>query len=97
MKKLSINGKDLEYEVFHHISEFGDYYETVFYEGTTIKTYKKYWLFGETITKIVPKEVFVLYVDIESRDYTKDKIRGMIEKKLALLNREEEIKNGKII
>lgn len=97
MKTLNVNGREFQYEIEIYQGEFGLYEETLFYEGVETYTRKKYFLFGDVITITKPKWVFTLPLDIESEYYTKAEIRGMIEKKLELLNRKEEIENGQII
>ena len=50
-KSLDVNGRKIEYEVFYDVSEYGETYETAFYEGTKIVSRKKYFLFGEPVSK----------------------------------------------
>ena len=98
MKTIEINGRTLEYEVFSDCNEYdGLTYETAFYEGTKIERRKKYLLFGPVITKIVPNEIFRLFLNIEDPGYTKDDIRRKIERKLELLERPAQIERGEIV
>jgi hypothetical protein len=97
MKTLEINGVSLQYLMFESQGEYGNSTWARFYMGTTSKTYRKYWLFGEKITVIEPKYVFSIWKDIESKDYTKKQVRAWIEHELELLNRAEEIRKGEII
>lgn len=97
MKTLDINGRKINYEVLYDVSEYGETYETVFYEGTKITTRKKYYLFGEKISKEVPREIFRLYFNIEDERKTKRDIRSRIERELELLGRKEQIEKGELI
>jgi hypothetical protein len=97
MKTLTINNRAFQYEIFEEVSEYGDYQYTEFYDGTITVTSKKYWLFGEKITKTIAKHVFTIYRDIEDKCYTKKQVRGWIEHQVELLDREEEIERGEII
>lgn len=97
LKTLEINGKELQYKMYCHTSEYGSNTWAKFYIGTETKTYRKYYLFGEKIISIQPKYVFTIWKNIESEDYTKKQVRGWIERELELLDRKEEIKRGEII
>lgn len=97
MKTIEINGRKIQYEVLYDVSEYGDTYETVFYEGTQIVSKKKYLLFGETITKEVPREIFRLYFNIEDEGRTKSETRTIIERRLELLDRKAQIERGEIV
>ena len=97
MKTLTINNRKLEYKLFWHSSEYGESEWTEFYEGTITETHKKYWLFGKEITTIKPKKVFTIWNNIESKNYTKKKVRDWIEYQVELLDREDEIRRGEII
>lgn len=97
MKTIEINGRKIQYEVLYDVSEYGDTYETVFYEGTQIVSKKKYLLFGETITKEVPREIFRLYFNIEDEGRTKSETRAIIERRLELLDRKAQIERGEIV
>jgi hypothetical protein len=86
MKKITIDGYTFEYETLIESSEFGDYYETHFYNGTVTKTYRKYWLFGPIITEEVPNHIFTICEDSEntnlSKEWWREKIREKINKHL---------------
>jgi hypothetical protein len=97
MKTLEINGVTLQYEKIYHNSEHGESIWYRFYLGTTTRTYRKYWLFGERITVIEPNYVFTIWRDIESKLHTKKQVRAWIEHELELLNRKEELERGEII
>ena len=97
MKTISINGKELEYEILYDVSEYDEYYSTVFYDGVVMEEYRKYLLFGPKLKREKRKEVFTLYFSIEDPSYTKDEIRSILERKVELLGRKEEIENGELI
>lgn len=97
LKTLEINGISLQYGMFESHGEYGGSTFVRFYMGTTTRTYRKYWLFGEKITVIEPKYVFTIWRDIESKQYTKKQVKGWIEHELELLDREAEIRKGEII
>ena len=97
VKTLTINDRTFQYQIFEESTEWGTYQYTEFYDGTTTVTSKKYWLFGEKITKTIPKLVFTIWNDIEDNTYTKKQVRSWIEHQVELLDREEEIKRGEII
>lgn len=97
MGKVNIKGRELKYIVQYDCSEYGDYYWTQFYEETYTKTYKKFWLFGPTLTKEVPIVLFTLHLNVEDEYYTKSDIRTKISRKLELLDRKEQIKRGELI
>lgn len=97
MKKITISGREFQYQNFWYESEFGDYAKTTFYQGTKTETYRKYWLFGPMITVEVPIEVFVFDDDIESNRFTKEELRQKLEKKVKLLDRQAEIDRGELI
>jgi hypothetical protein len=97
MKSIDVNGRKIEYEVLYDCSEYGETYETIFYEGTEVKTRKKFLLFGEKIEKLVPKEIFRLYLDIEDEGMTRSEARRKIERRLELLDRKEQIERGELI
>ena len=97
MKKVNVKGRELKYIVQNQCSEYGDYYWTEFYEETYTKTYKKYWLFGPTLTKEEPIVLFQLSLNVEDEYYTKSDIRSRILRQLELLDRKEQIKRGELI
>jgi hypothetical protein len=97
MKSLTIDGQTFKYELFCDTTEYGDYHWTEFYQGEETVTRKKFWLFGEKITKVHPKMVFKLNINIEDEGYTKGDIRTMIFRKIKLMNRKSEIERGEIV
>lgn len=97
MGKVNIKGRELKYIVQYDCSEYGDYYWTQFYVETYSKTYKKFWLFGPTLTKEVPIVLFTLHLNVEDEYYTKSDIRTKILRQLELLDRKEQIKRGELI
>jgi len=97
MKTLNVNGREFQYELFWHSSEYGTSEWTEFYEGTITETRKKYWFFGKEIKVTKPYKVFTIWKNIESKDYTKKQIRALIEHEVEKLDRKKEIENGEII
>ena len=98
MKTLIYKDYVFKYETFEDYTEFGTTYTTVFYLGTMIVTCKKYWLFGETITKEVPKPVFEIYEDSNNTELSKQWWINAIEQKVnSELLRRIEIENGELI
>lgn len=97
MRSVTIKGKTFHYIIQYDCSEYNDYYWTEFYQETYTETYKKYWLFGPTLTREVPIILFKLGFNIEDKYFTKKYVRERIEIQVELLEREEEIKRGEII
>ena len=101
-KKISILGLEYFYLLCGDMNDYGDeWYWTVFYNETKIRSRKKYFLFGPIIEWEEPIELFRTEFDIEDSSYTKDELRVIMEKKvirfLGLQNREEEIRKGDLI
>jgi len=97
MKTITISGREFQYQIFWYDGEYGDYAQTIFYQGTEIENKRKFWLFGPIITVEVPIEVFKFDGSIESVNFTKDELRKKLEKKVKLLDRQEEIDRGELI
>ena len=82
MKKITILGRTFQYERVSHEGPYGDtYIETYFYDGTEVVTYKKYWLWGPTITKVKPKLIFLVHYDIESNNITRSELKDRLERR----------------
>ena len=96
-KQISINGLELFYITYYDCSEYGESYETIFYEKMKTVTYKKYWLFGPVMTKEEPDVLFSIYEDSNNKRINKDWWRNRILHEISLLNRKEEIEAGKLI
>jgi hypothetical protein len=97
LKKIELDGIQMEYQVYSHVSEYGENEWTEFYIGTKTSVRRKYGIFGEKIKKEKPFKVFELNISIEDPNYTKKDIRKRIERKLELLGRESEIERGEIV
>jgi hypothetical protein len=97
METITISGRDFDYKVVYYDGEYGDYAETIFYQGSETETHRKFWLFGPIITVEVPIEVFKFDGNIESNHYTKKELRKKLEKKVKLLDRQAEIDRGELI
>lgn len=94
MKTFKFDGRVFSYRVAD--TGHGDTFTDI-YEGTELKTYRRYWLFGKIETKEQPKFLFRLGFDIEDKTLTKSFVRGRIEHNLELLVREAQIKRGEIV
>jgi|688.fasta_scaffold755203_3 hypothetical protein len=97
METITISGREFQYEIFWYDGEYGDYAETVFYQGTKTETKHKYLLFGPMITVEAPIQVFKFSGSIKSIDYTKKQLREKLEKKVELIDRQAEIDRGELI
>lgn len=97
MKKLKINGRELQYQVILHETSLMSWRTTEFYEGIETISRKKYLFFGKTIIEVKPKKIFEIEFNIENPKWSKDDIKKSIDKELAILEREAEIERGEII
>tara|TARA_R110000851_G_scaffold179363_1_gene326426 strand:- start:4303 stop:4614 length:312 start_codon:yes stop_codon:yes gene_type:complete len=98
LKKIEFEGTTFYYKVFVEYCEYGDYYWTDFYKTNNVsKLERKYWLFGPLIPVPKNKKVFRLELNIENCNFTKKEIRNKISRKVELIDRCEEIKNGNVI
>lgn len=101
MKTISINSRELHYDICVSGGEYSDYYYTKFYEGTITTYRKKYYLFGEVIPVVRPKFLFELWFDIEDPSNTKKECKDKISKALRDYDEKQrrfaEIKNGQIV
>jgi hypothetical protein len=91
---ITIAGRTLTFEVILS-DESND--RTEFYEGTETHTYKKWGLFGETITEELPKYVFTIEEAITNPKKSKEWWQKELTKEIELLNRKEEIERGEFI
>jgi hypothetical protein len=97
MKDITIGGRTLQFKVCYEANECDDYEYTEFYEGTETVSYKKWGLFGETITEEIPKLVFTIYRDITNPKLTKEYWKREITREIELLDRKDEIERGEYI
>ncbi len=99
MKSIIILNESFNYKIEDVEGYYGETgWITCFYKGSTIETSRKYIFFGEKITKIVPKQVFSVGFDIEtSTQYTKEELKEILERKVKLFHRNEELKRGELI
>jgi hypothetical protein len=97
LKRIVVNGIELDYQLCYHSSEYGESEWTEFYIGTRIIARRKYRICGPIVTYEIPNKVFMLNFSIENEHYTKKEVRSKIERKLELLNRKAEIERGEII
>jgi hypothetical protein len=91
---ITIAGRTLTFEVFLS-DESND--RTEFYEGTYTNTYKKWGLFGETITEEIPKLVFTIEEAITNPKKSKEWWQKELTKEIELLDRKGEIERGEFI
>ena len=91
---ITIAGRTLTFEVFLS-DESND--RTEFYEGTETHTYKKWGLFGETITEEIPKYVFTIEEAITNPKKSKEWWQKELTKEIELLDRKGEIERGEFI
>ena len=94
MKAISVNGREFLYEVI--LSDSGCD-RTDFFEGTRTYLRKKWYLFGKEVVIVEPKKVFTIWCNIEDPRRSKNDVKALILKRIDILNRKEEIKNGEII
>jgi hypothetical protein len=91
---ITIGGRTLTFEVYLSDESY-DY--TYLYEGTEKHTYKKWGLFGETITEEIPKYVFTIEEAITNPKKSKEWWQKELTKEIELLDRKEEIERGEFI
>jgi hypothetical protein len=98
MKSVTIGERTFQYQTYweRHGEDIGSDPVTVFYEGTEIRSRKKYRLFGPLITWYEPREVFRIYANSENDQLSKGWWRKQITEKIELLNRKEEIERGEL-
>lgn len=89
MKKIVYNGITYSYQIYDD--------ETYIFLGTEPKNYRKWCLFGQKLTKEVPKFIFKIIQNIENPCYTKSNIRKFFEDKIKIEDRKKEIKIGEIV
>lgn len=91
---ITIAGRTLTFEVIYSDESYD---RTRFYEGTETHTYKKWGLFGDTITEQVPKYVFTIDEAITNPNKSKEWWEKELLKEIKLLERKEEIERGEFI
>jgi len=104
LKKIEFIGRIFYYHAGEYDNGHFDWEETSFYEtNDKYKVVPKYFLLNFfniiTETKVVSdnKLLFKLHINIDSNCYTKSEVRKKIQRKVDLLDRAVEIKNGEII
>lgn len=98
MKKIEINGRVLEYETITNTYEYGEYYETRFYEGYHVVRRKKWFgLFGPVIETKEPNFLFSILEDSRNPNRSKQWWRVEIDKQLSRIERLEEINRDELI
>ena len=98
MKSITIEGRTFHYETYWETygEDVGGDPVTIFYEGTKIRSRKKYFFCGPLVSWEEPREVFKIYANSESERLTKSWWRQQILEKIELLNRKEEIDRGEL-
>lgn len=103
MKEILINGEKWWYKItsYSH-GEYGMYIQpqTSFYkEPYQIQTTRKYLFFGPLIEEKVEnnKPDFSIRLEVTNPKNSKEQIKEVIDKELAIIKRKKEIENGEII
>ena len=94
MKQIEILGNKFFYEF---ICDEECMWITAFYDELKTKYRKKYWLFGSLIEVPDNRIVFYVYFDIETPNLTKSELKEILERKVELLDRKEQITGGELI
>lgn len=99
MKKITFKGINYLYQIKNIGVEDGWYNTiTVFYSfSPEIKTKRKYIIFGEKVEYNYHKELFRIYLNIESPKFTKKQIKNILRPKLRSIKREKQIERGGIV
>lgn len=98
INELNYDGRILYYARHYEVSEFGGYEWTEFWLDKPKTIMQRRWfIIGPLEEVVVTKCDFKILYDICDASYTKEDVRASINYALRLYNREEEIKNGKII
>lgn len=104
MKKIKFQDIEFEYEtLWESYGEYGDRPVTIFYMGIT-RAIRKKWIGAKggwglpwkrvKVTEEIPREVFRIYGDSMDTSLSKGWWRDQIQKKIDLMNREEELSRG---
>ena len=93
-KTITIAGRTLSFQV---ILSDESYDRTEFFEGTETYNYKKWILFGKTITKEIPKHVFTISEVITNPNISKKWWEKKILEEIKILERKEQIERGEFI
>lgn len=97
-KPITIEGQKFEYCIMQRWVDHKCVYSTHFYQGMRKEKYRKYFFFGETLEREVENFIFRLYgTNIESPYVSKEELKGLLDKEMAIMNRRKEIENGNII
>ncbi len=97
METLVFDGRTLFFEREWHDGEYSGYFTTKFYSELRTKKVKKYYFFGPLVE--VPDNVFIFEIDADVKNIrlSKTELRKLIQAKIDLLNRADEIKNGEYV
>ena len=97
MKALVINNTNLYYQVNFNEQEYDTILYTEFFLDIKTKLVKKYWLFGPLVEVDDSKAIFEVNFNIEEPTHTKSELKAILERKLELHFRLDEIKRGELV
>lgn len=97
IKSLVVSNTTLYYRLGYHDLHYDTVHYTQFYLELKTKFVKKYWLWGELVEVPDYQEAFRVNFDIEQPTHTKNELREILERKLELYYREDQIKRGELI
>lgn len=97
MKALVINNTTLHYQVNYDDEGYDTVFYTEFFLELKTKLVKKYWLFGPLVEVDDSKSIFEVSFDIEEPTHTKSELKAILERKLELYFRLDEIKRGELV
>lgn len=102
LKDIRIEDHQLEYssEWYYDQEDYPVTPYTQFYYGKHETKHKKYWLFGEIITKVHNTPVFNIDFHLNDPNMTTEEVKNKIlkayERWINLKNRQEDLKIGKL-
>ena len=98
---ININGRILKFIVEYDCSEWGEYWQTHYFEKHETLSRKKWYFFGPIITWEEPVIMFTIHADMYNPRLTKEYWKREITKKLneydSLCSRAEEINSKQYI
>lgn len=109
MKTIKIKDEVFEYKIFvKYKNTQGEHEYTQFYKATKIEKYKRYYLFGKTLSREIINPVFFVDFSVHDCYFSKEDLRERLYDKYDMyineikakenkLKRCEEIKRGELI
>lgn len=98
---ININGRTIHFTVEYDCSEWGESWQTHFFEKYETISRKKWYFFGPIITRQEPYIMFSIYQDINNPRLTKEYWKREITRKLneydSLCDRANEINSNQYI